>query len=217
MKFYPILLALLSLTICEEAFTDGSTIAIESSYKKGVFIAASGRECLGMHEGACGRIDGLVLAKGAPGTTLDARISKQRNIQWTLVKKRNYYCFVSTIFKSFLHFDGTDCLAQTEDNVKCGTFNLHRLRQMTCSRTYGWTVVPYNGSYAFKSVAYKDVYLYFSGVPCKKIFGMSRFMRRCGEFTGRVFQTELSAAPQNFVRWTLFTPHTVALIARPRH
>jgi hypothetical protein len=211
MKFCLFLLSLLSLATCEEAFTDGSTIALESSYTKGVFIAASGRECLSMNEGTCGRIDGLILAEGEPETTIDDRIAEQKNIQWTLIKKDNYYCFVSTRFNSFLHFEGSNCLAQTEDNVKCGTFNLHRLKEMTCSNTYGWTVVPYNDSYAFKSVTYKDVYLYFSGLPCTSIVGMSRFMRRCGEFTGRVFQTELSAAPENLVRWILFTPHTVVL------
>jgi hypothetical protein len=151
-------------------FTENMTIALESGIIQGLYLAAEGKKCLNIHEGRCGKVFGTnpLNVANLSGNDLNNILKQQLNIHWIISKSEDFFCLRHQQLNAFLSVEGKSC-ANLNQNKRCGSINLHKLKDIKCTRDFGWRINLVQNFYILQSVKYQNVYLLLNGQACQQL------------------------------------------------
>jgi hypothetical protein len=111
----------------------------------------------------CGRFLGLPITFQG---NLDVILSQNNPLHFQLIRgEQDFYCIRSRLYNAFLFLDGQQCSGINTEQ-QCGRVVLNNANK--CERQFGWRIININNLYAFQSIAFPNIYLYFDNTGCSQ-------------------------------------------------
>jgi hypothetical protein len=181
--------------------TEGAIVAFESGNARNLYLAADGRGCLDIQHGRCGSLYGYKDIEQTIDT--NTLIEQSKELQWTVLKYQDFYCFRSVMFKAFFTLDASDC----RENMitPCGSTYLFKTTN-ECAKLYGWRIRMVGNSYVLQSVQFNNVFLYLNGESCLSLEGTSMHISLswCGSAVGLYLKNIENLRPNNVNKWVFY-------------
>jgi hypothetical protein len=146
------------------------TITLESGIIQGLYLAAEGNKCLNIEQGRCGKVFGTnpLNITNLGVNDLKNILKQQINIHWIISKSEDFFCLRHQQLNAFLSVEGKSC-ANLNQNKRCGSINLHKLKDIKCTSDFGWRINLVQNFYILQSVKYQNVYLLLNGQTCQQV------------------------------------------------